>query len=135
MCLSKIKIESISFQYIIHSLHMVSTSRKSWFCPTLFLVWWRSNHFFIHIWLEDVVFVMLCDLSLPSWFCILFDTSIRTIIFLGFLCWLFSQTKSQYCKTISIDFSFSIMSCIVSWTFSIFLEKWDTYSFIDDPHL
>jgi hypothetical protein len=79
MCLSKIQIESILFQYTIHSLNMVSTSRKSWFRPTFFLVWWWSNHLLIHIWLEDVIFVMLCNLGLPFWFFILFDISIGTL--------------------------------------------------------
>jgi hypothetical protein len=135
MCLSKIKIESILFQFIINSLHLVFTCRKSWFCCTFFLFWWWSNHPLIHIWLEDDIVVILCNRGLSSWFCISFNISIGTIIFLGLMCWLFPQTKSQYCETTSIEFSFSIMSCVVSWTFSNSFEKWDTYSFANGPHL
>lgn len=72
----------------------------------------------IHIRLEDV-FVMLCDPSPPSWFWIFLNINIGTIIFLGLLCWLFSQTMSQYYETTSIDFNFSITSHVFLEHFQI----------------
>lgn len=49
----------------------------------------------------------------------------------------FHWLKVNTCETTSIkcSFYFSTMSRVVSWTFSNFYKKWDTYNFAGNLHL